>query len=91
VRLGRCLAAIGALAPAALAVAAAFTLAKQWRGDYRNFEWPQVTDAMHVVGIVAVLALAAVAVVSAWRDERSTGHGAPGPAAEPDPDPGPTR
>ena len=70
VRLGRGLALIGALAPAALALAGAFTVAKEWRGAYRNFEWPQIFDPAHIVGVFAVLALAAVAVVSAWRDER---------------------
>jgi hypothetical protein len=71
VRLGRGLAVIGALAPAALAVAGAFTVAKEWRGSYRNFEWPQIFDPAHIVGVFAVLALAAVAVISAWRDERA--------------------
>jgi arabinofuranan 3-O-arabinosyltransferase len=71
VRLGRGLALIGVLAPAALALAGAFTVAKEWRGRYRNFEWPQIFDPVHIVGVFAVLALAAVAVISAWRDERA--------------------
>ncbi len=73
VRLGRGDRALGLVAPAALAVAGAYSVAKEWRGGYRNFEWPKVVDAAHVLGVVAVLGLAAVAVVSAWREERSTG------------------
>ena len=70
VRLGRGLTVIGALAPACLAVAGIYTVAKERKGGYRSFEWPEAFDAVHVVGVFAVLALAAVAVISAWRDER---------------------
>jgi hypothetical protein len=69
------------LAPAgALAVAGLYSVAKEWRGDYQNFEWPMVTEPVEVLGVVAVLALVAVGVVAAWRDERSPGG--VGPARE---------
>jgi arabinofuranan 3-O-arabinosyltransferase len=83
VRLGRGLAGIGTLAPAALALAGAFTVAKQWHGDYKSFAWPRIFDSVDILGVLAVLALAAVAVISAWRDERVARATAAGSTDEP--------
>jgi hypothetical protein len=70
VRLGRGQNALGFVAPVALALAGIYAVGKEWRGDYRSSEWPQIFDPVHVLGVLAVLALAGVAVVNAWRDER---------------------
>ncbi|HEY6531846.1 MAG TPA: alpha-(1-_3)-arabinofuranosyltransferase family protein, partial [Acidimicrobiales bacterium] len=92
VRSGRGQTALAWVAPAALAVAGIYAVLKEWRGGYRSSEWPQIFDPVHVLGIVAVLALAAVAVVTAWRDERGTvetdeGVSRPRPAGGGDPAP----
>jgi TRAP-type C4-dicarboxylate transport system permease small subunit len=76
VRSGRGQTALGWAAPIALALAGVYAVAKEWRGGYRSSEWPQIFDPVHVLGIFAVLALAAVAVVTAWRDERGTADNA---------------
>ena len=70
IRSGRGQTILAWAAPGALAVAGIYTVAKEWRGGYTSSEWPQIFDPVHVLGVFAVLVLAALAAVNAWRDER---------------------
>ena len=72
VRWGRGQNVLGSVAPLALAAAGIYAVTKEWRGNYRSSEWPQIFDPVHVLGVLAVLALVGVAVVNAWRDERGS-------------------
>jgi hypothetical protein len=67
---GRGLMVLAAAVPGSLGLAGLYVVAKERSGGYLSFEWPQIFDPVHVLGVFAVLALAAVAVVGAWRDER---------------------
>ena len=75
IRAGRGLGLLAAIPPAALVVAGVYVVVKEARGGYLSLEWPQIFDPVHVLGVLSVLALAAVAVVSAWRDEREIAEG----------------
>jgi arabinofuranan 3-O-arabinosyltransferase len=68
-RTGRWTRLLGLIAPAALGAAGLYSVAKEWRGHYFNYEWPGVTERVSFLGIVAVTALAGWIIVTAWRDE----------------------
>lgn len=72
IRTGRGQTSLAWLAPGALAAAGIYSVAKEWRGGYASSEWPQIFDPVHILGIFAVLVLAALAAVNAWRDERGS-------------------
>jgi hypothetical protein len=70
-------------APLLLLAAGAYTTAKEQRGGYRtDFSWPEIFDAVHVLGTLVVAVIFAVVAVEIARTGRA---GAPaGSAAEPD-------
>ena len=60
-------------APAALAIAGGYVFIEQWRHMYPSvFEWPTFFGAVHVVGWMAVILLAADAVVEVVRSRAHT-------------------
>jgi hypothetical protein len=63
--------AVIALAPAALAIAALFIIAKQWRYSLEpSFDWPTFFDKVHVLGWIGVSTLVADLVVRELREAR---------------------
>jgi arabinofuranan 3-O-arabinosyltransferase len=79
-RSGLVAAAAAGAAPALLLVAGAFTTAKEQRGGYRtDFSWPEIFDAVHVLGMLAVAVVFAVVAVEIARSGRG---GAPAPPAD---------
>jgi hypothetical protein len=67
----RLIGAVGLLAPASLALAGAYTVLQERRGRFRtDFAWPAIFDRVHVLGVLAVVIVAALVVVEAVQRER---------------------
>jgi hypothetical protein len=63
--------AFGLVSPACLALAGAYTVWQERRGRFRtDFAWPAIFDRVHVLGVLAVVIVAALVVVEVIQRER---------------------
>jgi arabinofuranan 3-O-arabinosyltransferase len=68
---GAPLVAFGLVSPACLALAGAYTVWQERRGRFRtDFAWPAIFDRVHVLGVLAVVIVAALVVVEVIQRER---------------------